>query len=57
MVAADLRVKGEFYMDTVPNLLVAEGLDVRVFEVEKYIGWGTPRDLEDFRRDSSLRSE
>ena len=50
MVEADVRIKGEFYMDTVPNLLVAEGLDVRVFEVQKYIGWGTPRDLEDFQK-------
>jgi NDP-sugar pyrophosphorylase family protein len=50
MVAADVRVGGEFYMDTVPNLLVAEGLDVRVFAVSKYIGWGTPRDLDDFRK-------
>jgi NDP-sugar pyrophosphorylase family protein len=50
MVAADVRVNREFYMDTVPNLLVGRGLDVRVFEVDKYIGWGTPRDLEDFRR-------
>lgn len=48
MVEADVRVGGEFYMDTVPNLMVAQGLDVRVFEVEKYIGWGTPRDLDDF---------
>jgi hypothetical protein len=48
MIEADVRVKGEFYMDTVPNVLVAQGLDVRVFEVEKYIGWGTPRDLDDF---------
>ena len=50
MVEAEVRVGGEFYMDTVPNLLVAEGLDVRVFEVEKYIGWGTPRDLDNFRK-------
>jgi len=50
MVAADVRVRGEFYLDTVPNLLVAEGRDVRVFEVEKYIGWGTPRDLADFEK-------
>jgi NDP-sugar pyrophosphorylase family protein len=50
MIEADVRTKGEFYMDTVPNLLVAEGLDVRVFEVQKYIGWGTPRDLDDFSR-------
>jgi hypothetical protein len=50
MVRADVRVRGEFYMDTVPNLLVAEGCDVRVFEVQKYVGWGTPRDLEDFQK-------
>jgi NDP-sugar pyrophosphorylase family protein len=50
MVQSGVRVRGEFYMDTVPNLLVAEGCDVRVFEVEKYIGWGTPRDLEDFQK-------
>jgi NDP-sugar pyrophosphorylase family protein len=49
MVAADLRVNREFYMDVVPNLLVAEGHGVRVFEVDKYVGWGTPRDLDDFR--------
>ncbi len=50
MVAAEVRVNGEFYMDTVPNLLVSEGRACRVFEVEKYIGWGTPRDLEDFQK-------
>jgi hypothetical protein len=50
MVAAGVRVRGEFYMDTVPNLLVDEGRDVRVFEVRKYIGWGTPRDLDDFQK-------
>ena len=50
MVEADVRVGGEFYLDTVPNLLVADGRDVRVFEVEKYIGWGTPRDLDDFEK-------
>ncbi len=50
LVAADLRASDEFYLDTVPNLLVAEGAGVRVFEVEKYIGWGTPRDLADFEK-------
>jgi dTDP-glucose pyrophosphorylase len=48
MVAADTRVNGEFYMDTVPNVLIADGRQVEVFEVEKYIGWGTPADYEDF---------
>jgi dTDP-glucose pyrophosphorylase len=50
MVAADTRTNGEFYMDTVPNLLLAAGRRVEVFEVEKYIGWGTPAEYEDYLR-------
>jgi len=49
LVADEIRVKNEFYLDSVPNLLLEQGMDVRVFEVEKYIGWGTPADLDDYR--------
>jgi NDP-sugar pyrophosphorylase family protein len=49
MVAENVRIRGEFYLDTLPNLLVADGRRVDVFEVDKYIGWGTPADLEDFQ--------
>lgn len=48
MVASNDRVNNEFYMDTVPNVLISDGHGVEVFEVEKYIGWGTPDDYEDF---------
>ena len=48
MIEAGTRVNGEYYMDTVPNVLVADGRRVEVFEVEKYIGWGTPADYEDW---------
>jgi NDP-sugar pyrophosphorylase family protein len=50
LVASNCRVNNEFYLDVVPNLLVAEGRRVVRFEVEKYIGWGTPQDLEDYQR-------
>ena len=50
LVASDQRVVGEFYMDVVPNLLLADGRRVEVFEVQKYIGWGTPADYEDFQK-------
>lgn len=50
LVASDQRVNGEFYMDVVPNLLVADGRRVEVFEVQKYICWGTPADYEDFQK-------
>ena len=50
MVAENRRVNGEFYMDVVPNLLIESGRRVIQFQVEKYIGWGTPHDLEDYQR-------
>jgi hypothetical protein len=50
LVRRDDRVNGEFYLDSVPNGLIAAGREVRVFEVDKYIGWGTPHDLDEYRR-------
>ncbi len=50
MVARNWRVNDEFYLDVVPNVLLERGARVLNFEVEKYIGWGTPHDLEDYRR-------
>jgi NDP-sugar pyrophosphorylase family protein len=50
LVNANERVNNEFYLDSVPNLLISQGRRVKVFEVQKYIGWGTPDDFEDFRR-------
>jgi bifunctional N-acetylglucosamine-1-phosphate-uridyltransferase/glucosamine-1-phosphate-acetyltransferase GlmU-like protein len=44
----DLRVNGEFYLDSTVNSLIRRGKRVRVFEVESYIGWGTPNDLKTF---------
>lgn len=49
LVASNLRVNNEFYMDTVPNVLLRDGRRVEVFEVDKYIGWGTPADLRDYQ--------
>jgi NDP-sugar pyrophosphorylase family protein len=50
LVAANSRVNNEFYLDSVPNLLIAQGRRVLAFEVDKYIGWGTPEDLQDYLR-------
>ena len=50
MVAANRRVNDEFYLDVVPNLLVESGARVGAFEVDKYIGWGTPHELDDYLR-------
>ena len=42
------NVAGEFYVDTCINDAIALGLDCRIFEVESYLGWGTPNDLRTF---------
>jgi dTDP-glucose pyrophosphorylase len=45
LIAANRRVNGEFYVDEAMNVAVETGLDVRVFEVDQYVCWGTPRDV------------
>lgn len=48
LVQSNIRVNNEFYLDSVPSLLIAKGMKVSVFEVDKYIGWGTPDDYRDY---------
>jgi NDP-sugar pyrophosphorylase family protein len=48
LVARGGRVNGEYYLDSVIEDALAAGLDVRIFEVDAYIGWGTPADLQTF---------
>lgn len=42
LFARDGRVRGEFYLDAAVSDALALGLDVRVFAVDHYEGWGTP---------------
>lgn len=48
LVTVDRRINGEYYLDVVPNMLIEAGRRVGVFEVKKYIGWGTPAELADY---------
>lgn len=48
LVARDGRVNGEFYVDSLIADCVEMGLDVRLFEIDHYLGWGTPNDLQTF---------
>jgi bifunctional N-acetylglucosamine-1-phosphate-uridyltransferase/glucosamine-1-phosphate-acetyltransferase GlmU-like protein len=50
-IALDRRVNGEFYLDVVLDQAAADGLDVRVLEVDRYVCWGTPEDLEAYERE------
>lgn len=49
MIAENDRVNNEFYVDQVMKHCLEIGLDARVFEIERYIGWGTPKDYEEYQ--------
>ena len=42
--------RSEFYVDEVIKHAMELGLDARVFEINRYIGWGTPKDYEEYMR-------
>ena len=48
LIARDGRVNGEFYVDSLVEDAVNLGLDCRLFEIDHYLGWGTPNDLKTF---------
>lgn len=48
MIERGGRVNGEFYVDECINDAIALGLDCRLFEVDHYLGWGTPDELRTF---------
>ena len=40
---------GEFYVSLVYNAMIEEGKEIGVFEIERMLQWGTPRDLEIYK--------
>lgn len=46
MIQANDRVNNEFYADKVIQYAVDNGLKTKVFEIDRYIGWGTPNEYE-----------
>jgi dTDP-glucose pyrophosphorylase len=48
MIAENRRINNEFYVDECINDIIQAGLKVKVLEVDKYICWGTPNDLETY---------
>jgi len=42
------RVNGEFYIDALINDAIEMGLNCYLFEVDSYLSWGTPADLQTF---------
>jgi NDP-sugar pyrophosphorylase family protein len=48
LIKRDGRVNGEFYLDSLVNDAIELGLNCRLFEIDHYLGWGTPADLKTF---------
>ncbi len=49
IIRKNIRINNEFYADSVINEVIAAGYKAKVFEVEKYICWGTPDDLRKYQ--------
>lgn len=50
MIAEDDRINNEFYVDQTIKYVMAAGYRVKIFEIDRYIGWGTPKDYELFQK-------
>ena len=48
LVAREGRVNNEFYLDSIIYDALANGLNVKFFEVDHFLCWGVPNDLKTF---------
>lgn len=48
MIAQNRKINNEFYVDECINDAITLGYRVAVFEIDKYICWGTPKDYNTF---------
>ncbi|ARU49516.1 NTP transferase domain-containing protein [Sulfurospirillum diekertiae] len=44
----DISLKSEYYVSLVYNLLVADGLNVSIYNIQHMLQWGTPQDVEEY---------
>lgn len=50
MIAENDRINNEFYVDQVTKHVIDLGYKAKVFEIDRYIGWGTPADYELYQK-------
>lgn len=50
MIAENDRINNEFYVDQVIRHVLELGYKAKVFEIDRYIGWGTPADYELYQK-------
>lgn len=48
LISEDIRVNGEYYVDSCVDIAMKLGLNCRIFTVDSYISWGTPDELKTY---------
>jgi len=48
-IVEDLTVGGEFYVSMAYKPMIQDGLKINVYELNHFMQWGTPADLEEYR--------
>ena len=49
-IDSNLKVNNEYYCSVVYNLMVKDSLKVAIFELQHFMQWGTPDDLNEYLR-------
>ena len=50
MIKANDRINNEFYVDQIVKYVLELGARAMVFEIDRYISWGTPEDYEKYQK-------
>jgi bifunctional N-acetylglucosamine-1-phosphate-uridyltransferase/glucosamine-1-phosphate-acetyltransferase GlmU-like protein len=48
LVDKNIQINNEFYVSMVYQLMCEDNMKIRIFEIEKMLQWGTPKDLEEY---------
>ena len=50
MIAENDRINGEFYVDQTAKHVLELGYRGKIFDIRRYVGWGTPADYEGYQK-------
>ena len=48
LIDKNIEIQGEYYCSLIYNLMVKANLNVGYYELEHFMQWGTPQDLEEY---------
>ncbi len=49
MIAENDRINGEYYVDQVVKHVLDSGYRAKIYDIRRYVGWGTPVDYEGYQ--------